>query len=119
MFNKNWVPHARAYFTAEILGVLDQIHPALFDALHVARRNIMNEQALQQFFIENGVSEADFKETYHSFAVDTKTRQAMGRDPRLRHYRGPIAGHQRPLLDFGTTGRRFRKHAKGDRVSRR
>ena len=34
IFNKSWTPHARAYFTAEILGVLDIIHPSLFKALH-------------------------------------------------------------------------------------
>lgn len=77
IFNKNWVPHARAYYTAEILGVLDVIHPALFKALHEKRQQIMNEESLQQFFIDHGVSVEDFKNTYHSFAVDTKTRQAM------------------------------------------
>jgi len=77
IFNKSWVPHARAYFTAEILGVLDVIHPSLFKALHEKRQPIMNEESLQQFFIRNGISEEDFKTTYHSFAVDTKTRQAM------------------------------------------
>lgn len=77
IFNKNWVPHARAYYTAEILGVLDQIHPALFKALHVKRQRVMTEESLKQFFIDNGVSKEDFETTYNSFAVDTKTRQAM------------------------------------------
>lgn len=77
IFNKNWVPHARAYYTAEILGVLETIHPALFKALHEKKQRIFNEESLRQFFIDQGVSAEDFDNTYHSFAVDTKTRQAM------------------------------------------
>lgn len=77
IFNKNWVPHARAYYTAEILGVLDSIHPELFKALHVKRQRVMTEESLKQFFIDHGVSKEDFETTYNSFAVDTKTRQAM------------------------------------------
>ena len=77
IFNKNWVPHARAYYTAEILGILDRIHPELFKALHVKRQRVMTEESLKQFFIDNGVSKEDFETTYNSFAVDTKTRQAM------------------------------------------
>ena len=77
IFNKNWVPHARAYYTAEILGVLDTIHPALFNALHKKRQRIFTEESLRQFFLDQGVSAEDFDTTYHSFAVDSKTRQAM------------------------------------------
>ncbi|MEM7465361.1 MAG: thiol:disulfide interchange protein DsbA/DsbL [Pseudomonadota bacterium] len=77
IFNEKWVPHARAFFTAEILGVLEVIHPALFKALHEKRQRIFNEEALRQFFLDNGVSGDDFDNTYHSFAVDTKTRKAM------------------------------------------
>ena len=77
IFNKNWVPHARAYYTAEILGVSDTIHPALFNALHKKRQRLFTEESLRQFFIDNGVKAEDFDNTYHSFAVDTKTRQAM------------------------------------------
>ena len=77
IFNKSWVPHARAYYTAEILGVLDRIHPELFKALHEKRQQIMTEESIKQFFIDNGVSKEDFDTTYNSFAVDTKTRQAV------------------------------------------
>jgi len=34
IFNPSWEPYARAYYTAESLGVVDQTHQALFDALH-------------------------------------------------------------------------------------
>ena len=77
VFARNWIPHARAYYTAEVLGVLDTIHAPLFDAIHEERRQINDEDTLARFFAEHGVADADFREAYNSFSVDTKTRQAM------------------------------------------
>src|SRR5262245_56781379 len=34
VFNAQWEPYARAFYTAQSLGVLDATHQALFDALH-------------------------------------------------------------------------------------
>jgi len=77
VFARPWVAHARAFYTAEILGVLDEIHTPLFEAIHVEGRQIVDEDSLAAFFAEHGVPEAEFREAYNSFSVDTKTRQAM------------------------------------------
>ncbi|MCW5577899.1 MAG: thiol:disulfide interchange protein DsbA/DsbL, partial [Dokdonella sp.] len=34
IFNASWEPYARAYYTAQSMGVLGKTHQALFDALH-------------------------------------------------------------------------------------
>lgn len=77
VFARNWIPHARAYYTAEVLGVLDAIHTPLFEAIHEEGRRIGDEDSLARFFAEHGVADADFREAYNSFSVDTKTRQAL------------------------------------------
>tara|TARA_R110002073_G_scaffold105178_1_gene238003 strand:+ start:1337 stop:1933 length:597 start_codon:yes stop_codon:yes gene_type:complete len=77
VFARNWIPHARAYYTAEILGVTDAIHTPLFEAIHDEGKRIGDEDSLARFFAEHGVAEADFREAYNSFSVDTKTRQAL------------------------------------------
>ncbi|MGR9089520.1 MAG: thiol:disulfide interchange protein DsbA/DsbL [Gammaproteobacteria bacterium] len=77
VFADSWIPHARAYYAAEVLGVLDTIHTPLFEAIHEERRQINNEDTLARFFTEHGVADADFREAYNSFSVDTKTRQAL------------------------------------------
>lgn len=74
--NPGWAIHARAYYTAEVLGVLDKIHEPLFHAIHVEKRRLNDEAALAAFFAARGVAEADFRKTFHSFAVDTKLRRA-------------------------------------------
>lgn len=71
-----WENHARAYYTAEVLGVLDKIHQPLFDALHKNKQRVYSQEQLASFFAQYGVSSEDFNNTYKSFAVDVKIRRA-------------------------------------------
>lgn len=77
VFRRNWVPHAKAFYTAEALGVLDSIHAPLFDAIHRDRQPMDTPQALEALFVEHGVTAEDFRKTFNSFTVDSKVRQAM------------------------------------------
>ncbi len=77
IFSERWIPHAQAYFAAEALGVLEEIHDPLFAAMHREKRPINSKDQLKAFFKEQGVSEEDFLRTYSSFAVRSKVRQAM------------------------------------------
>ena len=72
----NWELFGKAYYTAELLGVNDKVHNALFDALHKDRKKFRDEAALQAFFLEQGVSAEDFKNTFNSFAVNVKLNHA-------------------------------------------
>lgn len=76
VLRESWAIHARAYYTAEALGVVDKIHADLFDAIHNDNRRIDTEESLMAFFAERGVDEEAFRRTFHSFAVDSKIRRA-------------------------------------------
>jgi protein dithiol oxidoreductase (disulfide-forming) len=76
VFNEQWGKHAKAYFTAEALGVVDAVHADLFDAIQEKKQTLETEDELAKFFVAHGVKEADFHETYNSFMVDSKMRQA-------------------------------------------
>ena len=71
-----WELLAQAYYTAELLGITDKIHPALFEAIHEKNMKIDDEAALQAFFVDQGVSAEDFKKTFKSFAVAVKMNNA-------------------------------------------
>ena len=71
-----WELHARAYYTAEILGALDKIHGAMFEAIHGQKRQLNTEAKIKKFFSEHGVSEKDFGRVFRSFAVEAKVRRA-------------------------------------------
>ncbi|MDT8439738.1 MAG: thiol:disulfide interchange protein DsbA/DsbL [Wenzhouxiangellaceae bacterium] len=73
-FNPSWETFARAYYTAEVLDILDQSHEALFKALHVDREPIRNLEDLAEFHSEFGVEAATFKSTAASFPVESKLR---------------------------------------------
>jgi thiol:disulfide interchange protein DsbA len=72
-----WLPHTRAYYTAEVLGVLDRINEPLFQAIHVDKKPLLDEASLADFFVSQGVSREDFTRTFHSFTVESKVRRAV------------------------------------------
>ena len=76
VFGRSWEPYAKAYFVALNLGVLEQTHQAMYDAVHIDERRMTNRQALAAFFAEHGVSKADFDGAYDSFDLQNKIRQA-------------------------------------------
>lgn len=76
VLSPRWELLARAWYTAELLGVTDRIHKALFDEIHVKRNRINSEPALRTFFVQQGVKGEDFDNTFNSFGVAAKVNRA-------------------------------------------
>ncbi|MDT8384508.1 MAG: thiol:disulfide interchange protein DsbA/DsbL [Gammaproteobacteria bacterium] len=76
VFRDSWEIHARAYYTAEILNVVDKVHRPMFEAIHEQKRRMDDEASIMGLFNAQGVSSEDFKRVFHSFAVETKLRRA-------------------------------------------
>jgi thiol:disulfide interchange protein DsbA len=76
--------HARAYYTAEALGKLDEIAGPFFEEFHMNRNMLDTEAKLAAFFAQHGVDEATFRSTFNSFAVNAKVKRA---DELVRRYR--------------------------------
>lgn len=76
IFNENLIPLGKLYYTAEALGVLSKLNAAIYKAIHQDNRKLNSEAEMMQLFAENGVSNDDFRKTFHSFSVDVKVRQA-------------------------------------------
>lgn len=68
--------HARAFYTAEALGVLEEIHAPFFHAFHVEGNRLETEAKLRVFFARHGVDAQTFDATFASFAVHTKVQRA-------------------------------------------
>ncbi len=82
VFQRPWEPLARAYYTADALGILDQSHMALFEALHKERKNLRTPEHLAEFHSQFGVEQDEFLKTSKSFTVDTKMRQGAAQAQR-------------------------------------
>jgi len=76
VFNEQWAAHAKAFYTAEALGVEDKLHADFFDAIQHKKEKLMSEDDQAKFFVAHGVDEAAFHQAYKSFAVDSKMRIA-------------------------------------------
>ena len=77
VLGRDWMAHARAYYTAEQLGILEQIHRPLFDAIHKDRQNIMNGKQLRDFFAEYGVDKDEFTRIFDSEEITGKIKEAF------------------------------------------
>lgn len=115
VFSAPWALHARAYYTAQTLGLYDndshKFHDAFFDEFHNKKNQLMTKQALQAFFARFGVSADDFNNTFNSFAVNIKVNRATTLSKRYQlqgvpsliingKYRvdGPMAGGRKGMI---------------------
>jgi len=76
ILRENWTLHAKAFYTAEALGVLDKTHAALFNAIHNQKRRLDTEEKLFEFYAEQGVDMTEFRKVFNSFSTDSKVRRA-------------------------------------------
>ncbi|MCW8963074.1 MAG: thiol:disulfide interchange protein DsbA/DsbL [Gammaproteobacteria bacterium] len=76
MLTPKWESHARAYYAAEVLGVLDKVHEPLFIALHVEKKRLFKEEDILDFVESQGVDRQKFANAYRSFAVSAKVQQS-------------------------------------------
>lgn len=95
----------KGFYVAQMLGVFDKFHSALFDAIHKANQPVATPEELRDFFDKKlGVPAKDFDAAYGSFAVDAGVRRgeqqlkdmAVASVPQLviegRYYTTPRAG---------------------------
>jgi len=84
IFNPAWEITARAYYTAELLGVLDKTHQALFDALHRDHRTMQTVEDFAAFYAQYGVDQKNFNSTASSFVVEGKLAQSREMVPKYK-----------------------------------
>jgi thiol:disulfide interchange protein DsbA len=75
--NPSWELHARAYYTADVMGVLEKTHAPLFDAIHVKKKRLNTKEALRAIFVAQGVDGAEFDASFNSFAVNGLVANAI------------------------------------------
>lgn len=71
-----WADQARAYYTAEKLGILEKSHPALFKSIHEDGEQYADDQSVMEFFVKQGVKREDFIQAFRSPEVDENVSQA-------------------------------------------
>ena len=77
VFSDVWELHARAYYIAAALGVLDEIHPRIFAAIHDEGRRLETLDAIRDFFAAHGVDASDFDKQANSFSVKSGVQRSL------------------------------------------
>jgi protein dithiol oxidoreductase (disulfide-forming) len=76
VFSENWMIYAKIYYTAEAMGVLEKLHPAVFSAIHAQHVRLDDEKTLMDWVGKQGLDSRKFAEIYASFAVTSKAQRA-------------------------------------------
>jgi thiol:disulfide interchange protein DsbA len=90
MWNPTNQIHARMFYTAEALGKLDQVHEAVFRAIHRDKQTLTTEASIREFLLDYGISEQEFNDTFRSFAVESKLQRAKNLTQRYRIQSVPL-----------------------------
>ena len=72
----SWAPFARAYYTAQTMGLGHEAHEKTFKALHDERQPITSMADIGQLYEEYGIDADEFVDMSESFAVESQ----MGRN---------------------------------------
>jgi len=77
VFQPGWDILAKAYHTAETMGIAEKTHKAMFDAIHKKHIRFRSIEEIAEWYFENfGVDKDAFLSTANSFMIDSKMRQA-------------------------------------------
>ncbi len=79
---KAWEMMARAYITAEMLGISEETHIAMMDAIWKQGKQFRSLDDLADFYSGFGVERSTFLANYQSFAADSQLRKSQ-RDVQL------------------------------------
>jgi len=68
----HWIPLARAYYAAEILGLTDKLHHDFFNAIHLSGQNLNDRQVLLKLVQQLGANRKQFEKTLDSPEVNDR-----------------------------------------------
>jgi thiol:disulfide interchange protein DsbA len=105
MWNEGTRMHARIFYTAEVLGKLDELHSLIFREINVNGNPLNTVDKIAAFFQQHGVSKEKFTETFSSFAVESKLQRADFLNKRYRIQSVPtVVVNGKYSTDVGTAG---------------
>lgn len=76
--------HAKLYYTAQSMGVLDKLHQVFFESMHLKGMRLVDLAEIEKVVSEHGVDGKVFVSTMESFAVDAQVKLADSRQKNFR-----------------------------------
>ena len=69
------LPLVRTFFTLQAMGMLDQMHMRVFEAVHDKKIPLVQEKVLFDWITSQGIDSNLFSETYKSFGTEAHVRR--------------------------------------------
>lgn len=83
-----WAPvmnlHAKAYYTAKALKVLDTLHEPIFVAMNLKKKKLSSEDEIADLFVAHGVDAEKFSKVFNSWGINQQIKIA---ESKQRGYR--------------------------------
>lgn len=79
IWRNNMSTHAKIYYTAKALNVLDATHKDIFDAIHLQKKKMLKPDEIFPIFAKQGIEREKFDKTFSSFGVNSMVQQANAR----------------------------------------
>jgi protein dithiol oxidoreductase (disulfide-forming) len=74
--SEQWGLLAYVYYTLEGMGLLEQYHQKVFDAIHKDGQNLGNAKIREAWLAKNGIDVKKYNEMQNSFTVNSKVKRA-------------------------------------------
>ena len=71
-----WAPHARIYYTLELLGEVGRLHQKVYDSYHVEELSMSQPDVMEQWAVRNGIERRRWLDAYYSPEVDARVARA-------------------------------------------
>ncbi len=77
MLKDTWAPHARIYYTLELLNEAERLHARVFHSYHVEELHMSKPDVMEQWAVKNGIDKRKWVDAYFSPEVDGKIARAQ------------------------------------------
>ena len=73
----SWAPHARIYYTLELLSEVDRLHLKVYEGYHVEQLHMSKPEVMEQWAARNGIERRRWIDAYFSPEVDARIARAF------------------------------------------
>lgn len=76
ILNDSWKPHARIYYTLEVLDQVERLHLQVYRAYHVEKLHVSKPDVIAEWAVRQGIDRQRWLDAYYSREVDEKVERA-------------------------------------------
>src|SRR5262245_19301429 len=76
LLRDSWVPHARIFYTLELLKEVERLHVKVYHSYHVEELHMAKPDVMEQWAVKNGIDRRKWVDAYFSPEVDGSLARA-------------------------------------------